>query len=1179
MAQYGRTWWGQQWLKALDRIDFSNRLPRGKSYADNGKIKDIRIENHVIRVKGTQQQPYDVSIVVPPFTDKEKKVLIQSIKNNPLVLSQLLNRYLPNELMSIAEQSKIKIFPQTWQDLKLNCSCPDWAVPCKHIAAVIYMVANEIDQNPFLAFTLHSFDLVKELATDQLHAFELGKETIFSLEECIADKKKSTIKKNEKPEVPDFSIIEDLQSTLPLLFPASPLFYSTDFKVNLQSFYKQWRKTEPQYLAFLKTQKPVLPKEFRFFDYNLIFNLNAEVKIKTWDENKIEQAVNFDELLILLAQTESKHLSNYSPTFVSLYRTFRFCNILAERCALLPKLLKCENDNHRIQWIPANINQSVKSVFDKILHWHQPEMLVMEKSNSGNIKNKKSPYHKINSEEGLLLSCSLFLGKSAEECTKQGKLLSAKNENDARILHLFFHNKPINFNTFSEKEIPNTIQLWLKRFFIGKKDFTPVLQVHEGMNALFDQQNGFEVEVLMRDDNSPLQTMENLYSFLKGKKENKKLDALKNIQLLSHYMPELDQVISSGGKKKLIYTAKTFSDVLLSILPAIRMLGIQTLLPKSLQYLLRPKVTMALKMGKKNKSFFSLNETMDFDWKIAIGDNFIDLDEFKKLANETSGLVKIKDNYVMMSKEEIERIIKKLESPETPSSMELLQAALSEDYNGSPVYIDPKLKEQIKQFTQTDAIELPSGINANLRPYQHRGFSWMYKNAKLGLGSLLADDMGLGKTLQVITALLKFKQEGMLKKMPALVIAPTTLLSNWKNEITKFAPELRSEIYHGAKRKIEFKNADVIITTYGVVRTDNERLRTEKWSAIIIDEAQNIKNNNVAQTKSVKKLQSSVKIAMSGTPVENRLSEYWSIFDFANPKYLGNETWFDANYAQAIEINQDRKKLDKFLKITAPFILRRVKTDKTVISDLPEKIENNQWCNLSKEQAALYKNLTSDLLDKMESSDGMERKGMILKLLTSLKQVCNHPFQYLKTKGDAIPEQSGKILLLLQLLETIYENNEKVLIFSQYMEAGTILQQVIHKHFGKKALQLHGGCSRKERDEMVKAFQCNNLYDTFILSLKAGGTGLNLTSANHVIHFDLWWNPATEAQATDRAFRIGQQKNVMVHRLITKGTLEEKIDEMLKSKKNLANMTVTGGEKWLGELSDKEIKELVSLTE
>jgi SNF2 family DNA or RNA helicase len=562
-----------------------------------------------------------------------------------------------------------------------------------------------------------------------------------------------------------------------------------------------------------------------------------------------------------------------------------------------------------------------------------------------------------------------------------------------------------------------------------------------------------------------------------------------------------------------------------------------------------------------------------------MGDTFLSKEDFIHLSKQSAGLVKIRDQYVMMGREEIEKVIQKLTQPTAPKAFTLLQAALSSDYEGAPVQIDEALKNKINEILKAETTALPIQLNATLRHYQERGYSWLYKNAQLGLGSLLADDMGLGKTLQVITALQKFKEDGVLKNKSALVIAPATLLSNWKAEIERFAPSLTATIFHGTARNTDFKNTDVVITTYGISRTENERLSKQPWYALIIDEAQNIKNAETAQTKAVKKIKANIKIAMSGTPVENRLMEYWSIFDFANPGYLGNTTWFNDEYAKPIELNQDKKRLEKFKKITSPFIMRRVKTDKAVISDLPDKIENNQICTLSKEQAALYKSITKDMMEEVENAEGISRRGLILKLLTILKQVCNHPLQYLKNDTEVKPEQSGKMMLLLQLLESIYETGEKVLIFSQYREMGDLLRSVIYEHFGKKALQLHGGCTRKERDEMVKSFQGNPLSDTFILSLKAGGTGLNLTAGNHVIHYDLWWNPAAEAQATDRAFRIGQQKNVMVHRMITKGTLEEKIDDMLKSKKHLANLTVATGEKWIGELSDKDLRQLVALGE
>jgi uncharacterized Zn finger protein/superfamily II DNA or RNA helicase len=1179
MAAYGRTWWGEQWLNALDRIDFTNRLERGRSYANKGMVASIKINENIVqaKVKGSQPKPYDVTIIVPPYFDEEKKIFIESIKTNPLVLSQLLNRQLPQELMEIAGKNNIKIFPQSWQDIKLNCSCPDWAVPCKHLAAVIYTIANEIDQNPFLVFNLHRFDLVDELAIHRIQLHELEAETIFSINDCIAAKKIAAQKDDKNPDTPDFSLIENLLTSLPLLYTANPLFYDSDFKPIIQNHYKRHAKYEQVYLSDLKKETAVLSNDYRYYTYALIANESGNITIAAKDSDENVYPVDLSDLLVLLAQTESKHLDNYLPSFILLYRCFRFCNILAESGALLPRLFRTGTESYRIQWIPAIVNASVKKVFDDLLKWYPADLLQIvnpEISTKKVTAKNKQILLPSKPEEALSLLCSIFTNYSVQRCyNKVWRNVRTANQPGWKVNELFFDNAIHRFQSFSEKEIPNTIQLWLSRFAISKKDFSPILQVHETGNN-----NGFEVEVLVKDNKAPLLPVESLYDFMQSKSD-KQLSVLKDLQLLSYYLPELNNSIASGGKQTLQYSSQTFAEVLTGILPAIRLFGIQTLLPKSLQHLLKPQVTLSLSANKKNKKYLSLDELLNFNWKVSMGDTFLSKEDFIALSKQSTGLVKIRDQYVMMSREEIEKVIQKLTQPTAPKAFTLLQAALSSDYEGAPVQIDDALKNKINEILKADATALPKQLNATLRHYQERGFSWLYKNAQLGLGSLLADDMGLGKTLQVITALLKFKEEGTLKNKAALVIAPATLLSNWKAEIEKFAPSLNASIFHGAARKADFKNTDVVITTYGISRTENERLSKQPWYALIIDEAQNIKNAETAQTKAVKKINATIKIAMSGTPVENRLMEYWSIFDFANPGYLGNTTWFNDEYAKPIELNQDKKRLEKFRKITSPFIMRRVKTDKAVISDLPDKIENNQICTLSKEQAALYKSITKDMMEEVENAEGMNRRGLILKLLTILKQVCNHPLQYLKNDTEVKPEQSGKMMLLLQLLETIYENGEKVLIFSQYREMGSLLRSVIYEHFGKKALQLHGGCTRNERDEMVRSFQANPLSDTFILSLKAGGTGLNLTAGNHVIHYDLWWNPAAEAQATDRAFRIGQQKNVMVHRMITKGTLEEKIDDMLKSKKHLANLTVATGEKWIGELSDKDLRQLVALGE
>ena len=1170
MAQYGRTWWGGQWLNALNRIDFSSRLPRGRSYANTGKVISVKItENRInAKVRGSRLKPYDITIVVPPFFDEDKKVFIDKIKNSPLIVSQLLNRQLPAELLELAERNNVKIFPQSWQDIKLNCSCPDWAVPCKHLAAVIYIIANEIDQNPFLVFLLHNFDLVGELGAQKVKLQELEKERIFSIHDCVAPKAEKTKTLQASPPIPDFSQIENLLPTLPHLFTANPLFYRGDFKAVIQNYYKRHAKHEQAYLDDLKKIQLALPSEFRYYTYTCVVNENGQFDFWAKDSSEKTYRIEHQKLIVLLAQTESKHLDNYSASFIALYRTFRFCNVLVEQGALLPRLFKSGKEEYRMQWIPALINDSVKKVFDDLLQWYPSNLLQISiiKATKTKSPKPKTSLTPANPVEALTLICSFFANASVKAYYAQvGRIKTS-----GRMEELFFNNAPDRFESFSEREIPNTIQLWLSRFYISKKNFSPILQVHENEGA------GFEVEVLIKNNAAPLQPVESLHSFMNAESDLQ-FAALKDLQLLTQYLPGLNDVIASKGKSNLQYTSQTFAEVLNGILPAMRLFGIQTLLPKSLQYLSKPQVTIALTSKNNNRKYFSLVDLLDYDWKIALGNNFVSKEEFLKLASQSVGLVIIRDQYVMMTQEEIEKVIKKLSRPSTPTSFALLQAALSSDYEGAPVQIDKELKDKISELLRIQDVLLPQHLNAKLREYQQRGFSWLYKNAQLGVGSVLADDMGLGKTVQVISVLQKFKEEGLLQEAPALVIAPATLLSNWKAEIEKFAPTLKAAIFHGTDRQAQFDGWDVIITTYGIARSEDEALGKQHWHVLIIDEAQNIKNTETGQAKAVKKIKAHLKIALSGTPVENRLMEYWSILDFVNPGYLGSTHWFNEEYARPIEINQDKSRLDKFRKITSPFIMRRMKTDKSIINDLPDKIENNQFCNLTKEQAALYKNITKDLMQEVETAEGISRRGIILKLLTILKQVCNHPLQYPKNGNDIKPEQSGKMMLLLQLLETIYETNEKVLIFSQYREMGNLLRVVIEKHFGKKALQLHGGNTRKERDEMVHAFQHNSLNDTFILSLKAGGTGLNLTAGNHVIHYDMWWNPAVEAQATDRAFRIGQQKNVMVHRMITKGTLEEKIDAMLHSKKQLANLTVSSGENWIGELSDKDLRQLVAL--
>ena len=598
-----------------------------------------------------------------------------------------------------------------------------------------------------------------------------------------------------------------------------------------------------------------------------------------------------------------------------------------------------------------------------------------------------------------------------------------------------------------------------------------------------------------------------------------------------------------------------------------------------------PKLSISI--GDTAPTKVGMESILAFEPELFLDGEKITRAELEALMAETSGLALLKGKWVEVDHEKLQALLDSYEQAmavSEDSNLTLADAMRAQLQLEQLVATDElveleisngewlkSLKSRMLSPKEIDCLNLGDDFKATLRHYQQEGFDWLRLMNSLGFGALLADDMGLGKTVQIL-ALLEHKRQTDEK---ALLIVPTSLLNNWQIELGKFAPKLTFKILHSSKEEIEISPEDGIqlyITTYGMaVRL--EQLQQFNWDLVILDEAQAIKNPGTKQTKTIKKIPSVTRIAMTGTPIENKLADLWSLFDFLNSGMLGSAKEF-STYAKKLSADGDYSHLKE---VVNPFILRRLKTDKSIISDLPDKIEANAYPELSKKQVAMYKKLVKELEMSLQESEGIERKGLVLASIMKLKQICNHPDQYL---GQEVfkPTESGKFDQLKEICATIHEKRERVLVFTQFKEITKPIADYLATIFGRDGLILHGGTTAKKRGEMVEAFSGDEYIPFMVLSLKAGGVGLNLTNANHVIHFDRWWNPAIENQATDRAFRIGQQKNVLVHKFVTKGTIEEKIDQMIAEKQKLSqDIIAASGENWITELGNDELLNLFKL--
>ena len=623
-------------------------------------------------------------------------------------------------------------------------------------------------------------------------------------------------------------------------------------------------------------------------------------------------------------------------------------------------------------------------------------------------------------------------------------------------------------------------------------------------------------------------------------------------------------------------------------------LGIQMQFPASWGSLSdRPK--LALRGVVRGDSSFSsgdhinLGDLLDIDWSLSLGDDDLTEEELQMITQLKTPLANIRGRWVFIYRDELDQIMEGLRKlPKQMTRREALLTSFSESRGDIPIsgitashWLD-SARSILTGMGEMEEIAQPEGFIGTLRPYQLKGLSWLTCLTKLGLGGCLADDMGLGKTIQTLALIKELHLEGRVG--PVLLICPTSVIENWRRETERFVPDMPVMLHHGTKRlKIEKfieetnKNA-LVVSSYSLLYRDNELFKSIKWSGVILDEAQNIKNPDTRQSRFARTLSADWHLALTGTPVENHVGDMWSIMEFLLPGLLPNRSKFSRDFLHPIQAG-DINATQKIRRMTGPFILRRLKTDKTIISDLPEKIETEVFCSLSREQASLYGAVLKNLDEGLERSEGITRKGIVLAAITSLKQVCNHPALYLKDNSRLAGGRSGKLARLTEIAEEMLSVEDRALIFTQYAEMGAMLKKYLQETFGREVLFLHGAVERGKRDQMIRKFQeSEDRPPFFVLSLKAGGTGLNLTGANHVVMFDRWWNPAVEQQAVDRAYRIGQKNKVQVHYFCCKGTLEERIESLIKSKKRVAEAVMGSGESWLAEFSNDQLRKLFALS-
>jgi SNF2 family DNA or RNA helicase len=1137
------------------------RLDRGRSYANTGKVLSLEIRDGkaVAKVKGHYRPSYRVEIAFPPLAEKDRVFAL--IEEDPSLLARIAAGELPEEFLRKLQGEGIELIPRRWKDMRRSCNCPDWGDPCKHMAALYYVIAREIDADPHVLFRLRGLDLG-----------ELTKRFGASLSRELAPP--FTVEAGQSPAglagppgpAPEWGEIPRCTELILSLLPPDPAFCTRNFAVTLGEFYHHAARFVPWEDADAGAGEDAGERLFSRSRWTLECPDPrpgaAPVLLREGVTGEVQRYPVWEAFTRFRLFSSDDGTENY--TF--LYYLFKFLGLICAAGAYVPCPVM-EGDELRVIWLAFDGIPAIREALDG-LACRESRMLPLEKTPgkrgraagtkaAGKGKAAKEPVYASGRSVVNLIAQAVLNEWVKRNYFSRG---SAKQQGDARFrafLDLFFAGGKIDVASPALRSLPLSIANWLAVLHIDFSAYRYRFTLRISGKGGF----GLSMELLLQGpegtEKIPLKD---------AAKKTGSIAVLKAPTALSNYLPELRSLFTRASTPLSEDRLVRFLDDAAEL---ISRLGIEVVFPKELHRELKPRLVLKGEMKKSTSlvSYLNLDSLLEWRWEVAIGDEVLSAEEFAALAAQKKALVRFRDKYIRLDPAELSRLFKQVKAGGKTGAGDFLRAYFAGD---SILSFDAE--GIIRRLFDERDHPLPASLKADLRPYQMRGYNWVCSLLGAGFGCILADDMGLGKTVQSIAVCLRLKEEGSLTD-PALVIAPASLLENWERELGRFAPSLKVGRYHGAGRSLG-AGKDIFLTTYQTAVRDTAKLADRAFSLLIVDEAHLLKNAETRGSQTVKSLRARYRFALSGTPVENRLEDLRSLFDFILPGYLGTAAQFKKEYRYPIEVERRKDKAGELKRITAPFLLRRLKTDKTVIGDLPDKISINEYTALEKGQAALYESIVAGALEKsaaMEEPAG--RSALILGLLTSLKQVCDHPRVYDK-ESPAVSSLSGKAQLLLVLLEEILANREKTLVFSQYVETLDCLREIILNELGEAAPLYYGGLAQKKRNELIDRFQTDPSCRILLVSLRAGGLGLNLTAASRVIHYDHWYNPAVENQATDRAFRIGQRRNVFVHRFITRNSFEEKIDAMLQSKRELAEMTVSSGESWLARMSHDELRAL-----